>query len=70
MNTKEKWWKAMIATHGSEEAVRQFMGAANMKRKTIGGGFRVLQKTNPDKLKEISRMGGKASKRDGSSNNT
>lgn len=58
---KSKWWAKMIATHGSEEAVRNFMrqSANKSKRNTGGtGGFAAMDK---DTLREISARAGKAS---------
>ena len=57
---REKWLKAMILKHGSEEAVREFMArnASKSSRNNKGtGGFRYIKDHDPDKLREISRKG-------------
>lgn len=58
-----KWMQAMVAKHGSEEAVRAVMReyAAKSKRNQGGkGGFASLDK---EALREVSRKGGSTSKR-------
>ncbi len=54
---KEKWLASMIAKHGSEEAVREFMAASAKKIKDKSrGGFASMDK---DKHLEASHKGGK-----------
>jgi hypothetical protein len=49
---KEKWWDRMLKTHGSEEAVREFMARAGSKGGKRGstGGF-----GHPEKGKDLAR---------------
>ncbi len=60
---KNRWWQSMIAVHGSEEAVRQFMRLAqkkSMERPRKPGGFATI---DPKLARQIQSKGGKASKR-------
>lgn len=54
MEHKSKWWAAMLAKYGSEEAVRAKMRAnAQLTPKHGRGGFAYLKKHDPAKLKTI-----------------
>jgi hypothetical protein len=64
--SKEKWWKGMIAKHGSKEAVSKFMAdSARQVKERRGSGFASIAKRDPERVKEISRLGveAKAKKR-------
>lgn len=65
LDHKDKWMKRMIEKHGSEDAVREFMRASaekSKRNKEGSGGFAYLKKTNPERFKEVSAKGGKASR--------
>lgn len=60
-----KWWSRMIEKHGSEEAVRQFMSESAQKssKNAAGtGGFAYMAKHDPERLREVSRVGGSRKK--------
>lgn len=60
MKENSEWWKRMLAKYGTEEAVRDVMraNAAKSSRNSAGtGGFAKLKNENPERLKEISRLG-------------
>lgn len=51
----KKWWKSMVAIHGSEAAVREYMrqNAAKSSRNKEGkGGFAAMP---TEKVKELSK---------------
>lgn len=57
-----KWFASMRKKLGvkTDEEVREYMRKQGMKgEKTGTGGFKYLQENDPDKLKAISREGGK-----------
>lgn len=58
---KSKWWASMVNKYGSEEAVHEHMSDSSKRRKSFGGGLAALKKTDPEKLRIIASMGGKAS---------
>lgn len=51
----------MIAKHGSKERAIEMLRASGSRggKSSNTGGFAYLKKNNPNKLKEISREGGK-----------
>lgn len=54
----------MIALHGSEEAVREYMANQGMKAKKTGtGGFAYMKQHDPERLSSIGTVGGRKSKR-------
>ena len=60
---KNKWWESMIKKYGSEEAVREFMGAGGR----IGGLYKGEKglgspKLDPEKKAEIIRKGNEANR--------
>ncbi len=62
MEHKEKLRLAGIKRHGSEKAWRQFLRDSSNKsqRNKVGtGGFAMLKKTDPERLRQISVQGGK-----------
>ena len=67
----EQWWKSMIAKHGSEELVREFMRQASNKSKRNAkgtGGFAHMQTHDPERLRKISAEAGKKGKRSATDN--
>lgn len=66
MNQNSKWYRSMLAKHGSEQAVSKFMSEAAKKRKSVEipfggrGYFGKLKDQDPEKLKKVSSDGGKA----------
>lgn len=64
MEHREKLRLAGIKRHGSEEAWRQHLAVSARKAvHTKPQGFAVMKQTDPDRLREITSMGGRASKR-------
>ncbi len=58
----EKIKKAGVKRFGSEAAWREFLRQSSAKsaRNTVGtGGFNYLKRTDPERLKEISKRGGR-----------
>lgn len=53
-------WQALIDQYGGEEEAKAEMKRRSALRKTYGGGLRALKEKDPDKVKEISSLGGKA----------
>jgi hypothetical protein len=55
---KEKWWNQMIATHGSEEAVRAFLrDSGNKAKRSKTGGF---YKLSPEERTAAAKRGAEA----------
>lgn len=64
--TSEQWFKTMCKKLGVEtdEEVRQYMALAGGKASHPGtGGFAYMRKHDPERLKKISSVGGRRSKR-------
>jgi hypothetical protein len=62
---QKKWWHSMIKKYKSVSGVRKFMAKSSKRGGGNGGqgGFTKLAQSDPDRLKQISSMGGKISKR-------
>lgn len=58
---RTKWMKKMVAIHGSEEAVSQFMRKSSNKRTVHAGGDHL--KGNPKRAKEIGDKGRETQRR-------
>ena len=66
MQKNTKWYKAMLAKHGSDEAISEAMRERQKKSRenySGRGGFVYLKEHDPKKLKEITSKGGSTPKR-------
>lgn len=66
MRKDTKWYKTMLEKYGSDEAIAEVMRERQRKSRetyTGGGGFRYLVENDPEKMKQISKLGGRISRR-------